>query len=299
MLKYEVAEKVRVQMKITSKQIFYLILPEVHILDLTGPIHVFYEAQEYEASLQQYYLSAFKSQTNQASSAGLVFSNLSYYRDATPNAGDYLLIPGIDFKYLTAPDFRMRYQDQLKWIYDLHQKGVNICSICTGAFVLGHAKLLNHRDCTTHWKYCDRLQSKFPQAQVKKQRLFIEADRVYSSAGVSAGIDLSLHILEKEFSKKVALDVAREIVVYLRRNAEDPQLSPFLQYRNHMDERVQQVQDYIYQNIEQKLTITQLAMEVYVTPRHLSRIFKAATGLTILSYIQKLRAAQKNISDSL
>lgn len=275
------------------KQIFYLILPEVHVLDLTGPIHVFYEAQEYGAELRQYYLCAFEDQVQQKSSAGLGFSDLTYYQNTKPKAGDYLLVPGIDFKYLVAPDFKSRYQAQLKWIRDLHQRGVQICSICTGAFVLGYAHLFNQRACTTHWKYLDRLQAKFPEAQVKQQRLFVEADGIYSSAGVSAGIDLSLHILEKEFNKKLALDTAREIVVYLRRNAEDPQLSPFLQYRNHMDERVQKVQDYIYQNLDQKLTITQLALEVYVTPRHLSRIFKAATGLTVQAYIKELRSAKE------
>lgn len=280
------------------KQIFYLILPEVHILDLTGPIHVFYEAQEYGAALQQHYLCGFKDQVQQKSSAGLVFSNLSYYQDVTPKKGDYLLIPGIDFKHLTAPDFKLRYQKLLKWIYNLHQDGVQICSICTGAFVLGHAHLLDHRDCTTHWKYLDRLQANFPPARVKKQRLFVEANGIYSSAGVSAGIDLSLHILEKEFGKKLALDTAREIVVYLRRNAEDPQLSAFLKYHNHMDERVQNVQDYIYQHLTEKLTITQLAFEVHVTPRHLSRIFKAATGLTVQAYIRALRSAQESISHS-
>lgn len=280
------------------KQIFYLILPEVHMLDLTGPIHVFYEAQEYGAALQQHYLGAFEAQNEQKSSAGLVFSNLTYYQNVKPKAGDYLLVPGINFKHLVAPDFKLRYQAQLKWIRNLHQQGVHICSICTGAFILGYAHLFNKRACTTHWKYLDRLQAKFPQALVKKQRLFVIEDGIFSSAGVSAGIDLSLHILEKEFGKKLALDTAREIVVYLRRNAEDPQLSAFLQYRNHMDERVQNVQDYIYQHLTEKLTITQLALEVYVTPRHLSRIFKAATSLTVQAYIQALRSTQESVGRS-
>ncbi|MEM6379866.1 MAG: DJ-1/PfpI family protein, partial [Bacteroidota bacterium] len=215
-----------------------------------------------------------------------------------PEPGDYLLIPGIDFSYLADPNFKIRYQQQLKWIRDLYQQGVNVCSICTGAFVLGYAQLLNQRQCTTHCKFLHKLQENFPQAQLKKQRLFVEADGVYSSAGVSAGIDLSLHLLEKEFGKKLALDIAREIVVYLRRNAEDPQLSPFLRYRNHMDERVQAVQEYIYHHLEEKLTITQLAQEVFVTPRHLSRIFKAATGMTVLAYIRTLRQAQKSMESN-
>ena len=276
----------------TIKNIYFLLFPGVHLLDFTGPAHVFYEAIEYGAPLRLHYLHTSKETEVLPSSAGLTFTALKHFRDVRIQKGDYVFVAGADFNIIGSKQFKKAQLDTLKWLYELDQEGHTIASVCTGAFVLAQANILDGRACTTHWKYTEKLQTHFPKTKVEQRRLFIKSNNVYTSAGVSSGIDLSLHILEQELGYEFAQKVAREVVVYLRRNPEDPQLSPFLQYRNHMDDRVQQVQDWIADHLDHKMTVSSLASLVFVTPRHLSRIFKTATSITVQEYIRQLRIAK-------
>ncbi len=112
---------------------------------------------------------------------------------------------------------------------------------------------------------------------------------LYSSAGVTSGIDLALYVLEVQFSSKLAADVAKEVVIYFRRSESDPQLSIFLQYRNHLDTRIHDAQDYMIKNISSSFTLEGIAENVYMSPRNLTRLFKKTTGITVGNYLEKLR----------
>ena len=157
---------------------------------------------------------------------------------------------------------------------------------------------LMEKKCTTHWKYLNDFEERFPKTQLLKNRLIIKDGTIYSSAGVSAGIDLSLYILEEVYGAVFASKIAKEVVIYLRRTESDPQLSEFLQYRNHIDNRIHQLQDIISQNLVHKINITELAQKVHMSPRNLTRLFKKTTGLTLGPYLEKLRVelAQKLLS---
>ncbi|MEO0731955.1 MAG: helix-turn-helix domain-containing protein, partial [Bacteroidota bacterium] len=170
-----------------------------------------------------------------------------------------------------------------------NKKGVSICAICTGTFLLAEAGILAGRSCTTHWKRIKSFKNRFPTIDVKENRLFVADGNVYTSAGISAGIDLALYLLEKKFGSKLALDVAKEAVIYFRRGGADPQLSIFLQYRNHLDERVHRAQTYIAEHLAEPFRQTDIARHVNMSLRNLTRAFKASTGITILAYTKKLR----------
>ncbi|MEC8832611.1 MAG: helix-turn-helix domain-containing protein, partial [Bacteroidota bacterium] len=167
--------------------------------------------------------------------------------------------------------------------------GVWLASVCTGAFILAETGLLDGKSCTTHWRRFTSFEERFPMVSLQKNRLFVEDQFIFSSAGISSGIDLSLFLIEKQYGSRFAMEVAREVLVYFRRSGTDPQLSLFLQYRNHLEDRVHKIQDLITKNFHQKLTIDSMSEMVYTSPRNLTRMFKKATGITIGNYIDKIR----------
>ncbi len=166
---------------------------------------------------------------------------------------------------------------------------MTICSVCTGTFLLAESGLLDNRTCTTHWKYFSEFTDRFPQVELIDNRLFVIDNRLFSSAGVSSGIDLSLYIIERLYGPKFATDIAKEVVLYFRRSESDPQLSVFLQYRNHMDTRIHDAQDYITNNFHSSFTIDDMAQHLHMSSRNLTRLFKKITGITVGLYLEKLR----------
>ncbi len=265
---------------------FYL-PPQVHILDACGPIHVFYEAQEMGASLDMRFLSVGSREVE--TSSGLFFSRVEDFRSVVLQKGDYLFIPGLIHELWNDDDFHRQNADFYAWVREMHGAGVLLAAVCTGSFVLAETGLLDGRSCTTHWRYLDRFTARFPKTQAIGNRLFVEQDHIYTSAGVTSGIDLALYLVEQLFGSDLALRVAREVVIYFRRGEEDPQLSIFLQYRNHIDDRIHLVQDIISTQLEKKHTIEALADEVNTSPRNLTRLFKKTTGITLGEYTDQLR----------
>ncbi len=267
---------------------FFLVPPEVHLLDISGPVHIFYEAQDYGAPIDSYFISLSETQ-EEMSSAGISLGHLEPYYKHTLRKNDWLIIPGLEAKMINDPDFKEQNQAFNQWLKVQHQNGAKVCSVCTGAYLLAQSRILDNRECTTHWKYFERFQRDFPKVRLLKDRLFVIDENLYSSAGVSSGIDLALYLLEEQFGPVFATKIAKEVVVYLRRTEEDPQLSVFLQYRNHLEDRVHQAQDHLAQHLDQKIKTEELAERVNMSPRNLTRLFKKTTGITIGEYLDKLR----------
>lgn len=267
------------------RKIAFIIPPSVEILDLAGPVQVFTEARFYgfDASLEFY---SFSSEI--VCSSGLPFGKVLNYKEAELNEGDYLFIPGMDFNYVNSTAFRSEH-DFFKWLKECSEKNIFICSVCNGAFALGHAGLLKDTECTTHWRRIDELQRQFPSAKVITDILFKKSNNVYTSAGISAGIDLSLAILEELKGALFTHKVARGLVVYHRRSQSHTQQSIYLDYRNHINPNIHIVQDYLIENLSKDVTIEDLALLVAMSPRNLSRVFKEKTGTTILEYLTLLR----------
>jgi transcriptional regulator GlxA family with amidase domain len=270
----------------------FMFPPEVHLLDITGPAHVFYEAACYGAQVTLSFSSIFKDEKAGRSSCMLAFAALVPFDELNLQPGDLVFVPGLDGSLLTDEEFLKKSTPFQQWLTQQHQQGVIICSVCTGAFLLAAAGLLNGKACTTHWKYAERFNQRYPKVKLQINRLFVEEERIYTSAGVSSGIDLALHLVEKLWGGYFAAQIAKEIVIYFRRTTDDPQLSVFTQYRNHLEHRIHKVQDKLAHTLDQKLNLEQLAEEIGTSSRNLTRLFKQTTGITIGEYLAGLRSAR-------
>jgi transcriptional regulator GlxA family with amidase domain len=271
-------------------QIVFIIPPKVHLLDITGPAHVFYEALSYGAPVTLHFSNLHAAENAIESSSQLWLSRLTDFNTLRLNKGDIIFVPGLESSLLLDEHFLTVSSKPFQlWMEQQHRNGITVCSVCTGAFLLAQAGMLNHKACTTHWKYIDRLAQHYPQAQVQQNRLFVQTGALYTSAGVAAGIDLSLYLLEQLFGSRFATQIAKEVVVYVRRTESDPQLSVFMQYRNHMEERIHKAQDILSQSLEKRLNIEQLATQVHMSGRNLTRLFRKTTNISISQYIDQLR----------
>jgi transcriptional regulator GlxA family with amidase domain len=266
------------------KKIAFIIPPSVEILDLAGPMQVFTEAQFYGFSID---LEFYSFQPSLTTSIGLPFGRINSYKKAILEEGDFIFIPGVYFESLEKDISKEK--DFFIWLAKCSKKRVNICSICNAAFVLGFAGLLNDRECTTHWRRIDSLQMLFPKAKVLTDVLFVKSDNIYTSAGISAGIDLALSILEELTNPYFVNKVARGLVIYHRRSSKHTQQSIYLDYRNHINPKIHIIQDFLTENIASNISIEKLANLVSMSPRNLSRVFKDVTKITIIEYLTKLR----------
>lgn len=263
----------------------FIIPPHVELLDLAGPVQVFVEAKFYgfEADIK------FCSFNNEpVSTAGLGFGKVEDFTNADLKEGDFIFVPGMDAEYVRSISFGAENKF-FKWLKECSDKKIKICSICNGAFALGHAGLLKDTECTTHWRRVKELQNLFPDAKVVADILFVKSNNVYTSAGISAGIDLALAILEDLKGPLFTHKVARGLVVYHRRGGKHSQQSIYLDYRNHINPQIHEVQDYLIENLSKENDIETLASLAGMSARNLSRVFKEKTGSTILEYLTRLR----------
>lgn len=272
----------------TTYRAFFVVPPEVQLLDLTGPAHIFYEARQYGAPVTSHFLTL-TDQKEETSGAGVLLGGLQDFHNFKLGENDWLIVPGLEAHLIFDPDFQERVTPFVVWLREQVENQAKVCSVCTGAYLLAFSGILDHRACTTHWKYLEDFRQRFPKADLQSDRLFVQDQNVYSSAGVSSGIDLSLYLLEEVFGPVFATQIAREVVIYLRRTASDPQLSIFLQYRNHLDRRIHEAQDILASQLDQKVKTEDLARKTNMSPRNLTRLFKKTTGITIGEYLNKLR----------
>ena len=275
----------------TVVQVAFIIPPKVNLLDVTGPVQIFYEAACNGAPVKLLYGTVFSEHTESTGSCTLTFNRLTPFNDMTLNSGDYLFIPGLDYSLISSPRFLMELRPFLHWLTLQHQRGIILCGIFTGAFLLGSAGLLNGRACTTHWEYTDKLKAMYPEIMIQANRLFVYDDRIYTGAGTASSIDIALYLVELLFEAHFAAKIAKEAVIFCRRNINDPQSSVFTQYRDHCDQRIHKVQDILIQSLGQKLTIHQIAAQVKMSGRNLTRLFKKITEITINRYLDELRVA--------
>lgn len=277
-------------------KIVFLVLPRVHLLDLAGAVQVFQEAIDYgmPCSIEYCTFDGAALQTSGEFSIG----KLKDFTSLNLLPGDYLFVPGAEVDYLLSSQMR-KEKSLFRWVNEAHEKGVTICSICTGAFFLAQAGLLNGRKCTTHWKRTAQLKSLYPQVQLQEDILFTEDNRIYTSAGVAAGIDLALHVVAKLMGDHISFKVARELVVYVRRSGAEKQESIFMRYRNHIHSGIHRVQDYLQEHIQKGATLPALSEVACMSTRSLTRTFKKETGITVNEYTnlarrERLKELMKN-----
>ena len=265
--------------------IAFVIPDQCTLLDLAGPVQVFEEARAQGAPVELAYVQY---QSQPRSSAGLAFAPVPHFSAVALQAGDLVILPGMATPALPSvagddhPEF-------YAWLRTLPKRGIALCSVCSGAFVLGAAGLLSGRACTTHWQQVRALQHAFPDSRVLTDRLFVHDQGVYTSAGVAAGIDLALALLEERFGPLMAYKVSRQLVLYYRRNGLHGQVSVYLDYRNHLHAGVHLAQDYLLDHLADNPTLAVLAEVAHSSPRNLSRLFRQHVGLSINDFSTKIR----------
>jgi transcriptional regulator GlxA family with amidase domain len=171
-----------------------------------------------------------------------------------------------------------------------------VLAICSGALLAARAGLIAGRRCTTHHELLQALRAQAPQAQVIDNRVFVVDGPFASSAGITAGIDLALHMIAGECGEALAAGVAEDMVVYLRRSPRDPELSPFLVHRRHLHAAVHRVQDAIVTRPERDWDMAALAAVAHATERHLLRLFMDHAGVSPLHYLRLIRLERARLS---
>lgn len=264
-------------------RVVFLLAPGVVLLDVAGPAQVF--SSSAESGGGAYELCYVAEQRVVRSEQGLPLEASLEWPEPDPD--DLILVPG-----WSAPleDGSGSFSEAtLQRLRDHHTEGGAIVSICSGAFALGRAGLLDGRRCTTHHDIQRELSRRHPRARVVPDVLFVEDGGIMTSAGIASGIDLALHILAIRHGSAAAAHVARGMVVFARRNGDSAQLSALLRYRSHVDDLVHRVQDLIDDQFDRPLPLAHLADVARASQRTVTRAFVAATGLTPLRYQQMLR----------
>ncbi|MCD0505777.1 GlxA family transcriptional regulator, partial [Bordetella petrii] len=175
------------------------------------------------------------------------------------------------------------------FLHAAQARGARLASVCTGAFVLADAGLLDGRRATTHWRHAAALQRLYPDIKVDSDKIYVRDGAVWTSAGITAGIDLALAMVEEDLGAEAARQAARDMVVYHRRAGGQSQFSALQDLAPH-SERMRRVLDYIRQHLTAPLTIDELAAAACLSPRQFIRIFKAETGQTPAKAVERIRA---------
>lgn len=260
------------------RRVFVLVLPNVHALDLAGPVQALYEANGFGANYRLHYVGSSRSVV---SAQGFQIAELAPLPSI--NARDWVLVPGTESSHLDeleVPD---------EWLRRAVACGARVTSVCSGAFAFAKAGLLEGRQCTTHWKVTQRLREWCPTARVLENRLFVRDGNVLTSAGVASGIDMALALIEEDHGPELVARVAREMVVYMRRDGSSSQLSIYLEHRAHTHPGVHRAQDWIVAHPDRTAKLSEVAGIAGVSARHLTRVFKESTGVTINAFAHKVK----------
>jgi transcriptional regulator GlxA family with amidase domain len=286
-------------------EVLFVVLPHTLLLDLAGPAEAFRLANQLLARrglAAAYRLRYVAPQLLASTSVGLQLAGLESLpaHITQPTLVVLLGQPSGAESPLQRPLPRA-WADTRRWLTrvvapqlqpsDGSTPHTRLMTVCAGALLAADAGLLGQHRCTTHHEMLADLQRLAPAATVLANRVFVVDGAVASSAGVTAGIDLALHLVAQNCGPALAAAVAQVMVVYLRRGPDDPELSPLLVGRNHLHPAVHRVQDAVAEHPQQPWPLQQLAAVACVTPRHLSRLFALHVGSTPRAYVEGIRAA--------
>jgi transcriptional regulator GlxA family with amidase domain len=275
------------------RRVLFVVFDGVQSLDLTGPLEVFATADR-EAGGDAYQLrTASLGGGPVRTTSGLNVTPDGDLRDPALAPPDLLVVPGGD-------GARARPPELVGWLRQHAPRAKRVASVCTGAFLLADAGLLDGRRVTTHWSRCAALQSQYPAVQVDPDPIFIVGRRIATSAGITAGIDLALALVEEDLGRDVALAVARALVVFLRRPGNQAQFSAQLSAQVARRAPLRDVQQWITEHPADDLSVEVLARKASLSPRHFARAFTAEVGLTPGRYVDRVRleAARRQLEDT-
>jgi len=275
-----------------TRHIVFLIIPEATLLDITGAYEVFSQAMEYMNenrlttgfNYKLHYVSIGKSK-NISTSSGMVI-HCSENIKAIDYPVDTLVIPGVPNS--KVEEYHLP-SNVLEWIKMQSEKARRTCAVCTGSFFLAEAGVLKGKKATTHWEKYNLLAKKYPDIQVDGNSIFIKDGNIYTSAGISSGMDLALALVEEDCGKSLALEVAKQMVLYLKRPGSQSQYSHVLNFQKTDYQPIVAICDWISEHIQEPMSVEILAEQVSMSARNFARVFMRETGITPAKYIDKLR----------
>ncbi|MCH8618420.1 helix-turn-helix domain-containing protein [Undibacterium sp. TS12] len=267
------------------QSIYFLLLPDTLLLDVAGPADAFLFANRYQKDVR-FELKFISPLSSIECSVGLKLGPLQPLPDHL-DENDILVLPGL----VGGTEVYARSEAQLAiaWLSANMRERQKLMCICSGALLAAYAGLLRGHKATTHHNHCEDLASIDSSIKVEENRIFVEDGHICTSAGVTAGIDLALHLVNELAGPLAASAVARNLVVYMRRSGNDPQLSPWLKYRNHLHPVVHKMQDAMVKDPAHPWNLNELAKIACSSSRHATRVFKLHTEVSIQTYLTSLR----------
>ena len=265
-------------------RIAILAFPRFQLLDVAGPADVFNEAARQLGEPRAYQVQLIGTEAGMlASSSGLqmaVDATVATHRGAI----DTLLVAGSPNIADMVSDAKL--QD---WLRRKSRTVRRYGSVCTGAFVLGSSGLLDGKRVATHWNVAGRLATDYPRACVEADAIYVKDGKLFTSAGVTAGMDLALALVEEDHGRELALRVARELVMFLKRPGGQSQFSSHLAAQTSERSSVREVQDHVLEHLASDLSVAALARQAGMSERTFARIFRSETGSTPAEFVEKAR----------
>jgi transcriptional regulator GlxA family with amidase domain len=269
------------------KKIVMLSLPPAQGVDVMGPLEVFGLASrmlEEESGRPGYETELV---TNSAdlvipTSSGIRINAHKHYGQVTGRVDTLFIAAGAGTRVPADPVL-------LAWLRDMAGQTRRVCSVCTGAFLLANAGLLNGKRATTHWRYAESFAQQYPGVSWDPHPIWVQDGNIYTSAGISAGMDLALALIEEDHGNALALAVARRMVIFLRRPGSQAQFSVALAAQATKRRGLGDLQAWIAENLTKDLSIEALAQRAAMSPRNFVRVFARELGNTPARYVEQVR----------
>ena len=275
--------------------------PKVEILDLVGPLQVFARASDMYTRANPGAPSIYSVEVVSISSSRSLIANCGVritadgtFREVRGKI-DTLLVAGGD-----AIEQNEINAEAVRWLKRISTRIRRVGSVCTGAMLLARAGLLDGRRATTHWNWCQTLIKRAPRARVERDPIFVRDENVYTSAGVTAGMDLALALVEEDHGSRLALQVARNLVLYLRRPGGQSQFSAALSLQLTDRKPLLELEAWVLDNLQKPLTVPLLAQRLAMSPRNFARVFTKEMKTTPAKFVERLRveAARRRLEES-
>jgi len=271
---------------VPASNVVLVVFDGVEVLDAAGPASVFSKAEEMRPGTYRLHIASPGGGTV-STNGGLQFGGTLALQQL-PAAIDTLIVAGGDEPAVREAIVEHRIG---AWLRDAAPNIRRVASVCSGAFALAAAGLLDGREATTHWRWCDQLQALRPQTRVQRERIYVRDGPVWTSAGVTTGIELALALVEDDLGHGVSMDIARTLALPMLRGAEQPQLSQALQAQGTASHRLRELVAWIGTHPQEALSVELLAERVQMSPRNFARAFAAETGCTPARFVEQTRVA--------
>jgi transcriptional regulator GlxA family with amidase domain len=289
------------QVQPRTQRVAFIAAPGTEILDLVGPLQVFARAAENfrkqnPGSVPIYSVEVITTSPRRSfvTNCGLRITAHKTFREVRGKI-DTLLIAGGNAIERDQIDIEV-----VRWLRKIAGRIRRIGSVCTGAMLLARAGLLDGRKVTTHWNWCELLTKRCPRADVDPNPIFVRDGNVYTSAGVTAGMDLALALVEEDHGSRLALQVARNLVLYLRRPGGQSQFSAALSLQLTDRKPLRELESWVLDNLNKPLNVPVLAERVAMSPRNFARVFTKEMKTTPAKFVERLRveAARRRLEES-